>query len=340
MWKKLVCAVLWTFLSCGNGSLRRSRDFGTWKSGHIDDGNEKLVNHANTEDLTRYDSWNHQIATDSGRSKRHANKSTPGTSGSSSSEYPMPPDLVKLRSTCGIESQRRIAGGREANLTYWGWIAGILYSDTHKQYCGGALISNRYVVTAAHCTDGMTIFDMKVLLGDGDLNSTKGQIFNVSRLRQHKGYKRDTLENDIAILRLKWPAKFNENIRPICLPTSRDETFFGKKAYVAGWGHLFHGGPSSPTLLEAELRIWNNTECQEAFPQPITNAFLCAGNREGGGDSCQGDSGGPLTVRSHHKKQWFLVGVVSWGVGCGRPGVPGVYTRVTQFLDYIYQHAI
>ncbi|XP_064479906.1 trypsin-1-like [Ornithodoros turicata] len=340
MWKKLVCALLWTFLSCGNGSQRPPPDFGSWQSGDLEDGNGKLISRPSTEDLTRYGSWNRQTAMVNGRSKRHAKNSRPRTSASSLSGNLMPPDLVRLRRTCGIESQTRIAGGRNATLMRWGWIAGILYSTTNEQFCGGALISNRYVITAAHCTDGLGISDMKVLLGSSDLNSPMGKIFNVSRLRQHRGFKRDTLENDIAILRLKWPARFNENIRPICLPTSRDETFFGKMANVAGWGHLFFGGPSSPTLQEAEVRIWNNTECQGAFPQPITDVFLCAGDRKGGVDSCKGDSGGPLTVRSQHRKQWFLVGVVSWGVGCGRPGVPGVYTRITEFLDYIYQHAI
>ncbi|XP_064471757.1 chymotrypsinogen B-like [Ornithodoros turicata] len=338
MWKRFVCAVLWTFLSCGNGSLRRSPDFGSWQSDDLGDGNGELINHSNTGDLTRYDGWNHQIATDSGRSKRHAENSMPSTNGSSSSGHSMPPDLFRLRRRCGLESQTRIAGGRDAIWRRWGWVAGILYSDTHEKYCGGALISNRYVITAARCTDGKALSDMKVLLGGDGLNITTCRIFNVSRLRQHPGYKRDTFENDIAILRLKWPARFNENIRPICLPTSRDETFFGQKAYVAGWGDLVYGGPSSPTLQEAELIIWNNTDCQGVFPQPITNVFLCAGNRTEGVDSCQGDSGGPLIVKS--QRQWYLVGVVSWGVGCATQGMPGVYTRVTEFLDYIYQHAI
>ncbi|XP_064471755.1 venom protease-like [Ornithodoros turicata] len=340
MWKKLVCVLLWTFFSWGKGSLRRSPDIGSWQSGDIEDGNGKLINHPNTEDLTEYDGWNHQIATESRRSRRQSKNTMPSTSGSSSSGHPIPPDLVRLRKTCGIESETRIAGGRDANWSHWGWIAGILYSNNYEQYCGGALISNRYVITAAHCTDGKAASDMKVLLGRNDLNSTAGRIFNVSRLRQHPDFQRDTLQNDIAILRLQQQARFDDNIRPICLPSSRDVTFFGKRAHVAGWGSLFHRGPSSPKLLEAELRIWNNTECQGVFPQRIINTFLCAGNRKGGVDSCQGDSGGPLIVKYHRKKQWFLAGVVSWGLGCASPGIPGVYTRVTEFLDYIYEHAV
>lgn len=255
---------------------------------------------------------------------------------------PVPPELEELRPTCGIPVlHKRIIGGNEANPNKWAWMAALLRSDTGEHYCGGALISKRYVITAAHCTEGLKAANITVRLGAHNIQEPSENVkdIEVSRIREHPGFQKDTFMNDISVLRLKRPVTFNEYIRPVCLPERGDESYFGKTAIATGWGTQTFGGPYSEVLREVKLVIWNNTECDNRFIQPITEVFLCAGPKRREGDSCQGDSGGPLMVQSR-SKQWTLVGVISWGIKCGEPGVPGIYTRIPHFLDYIYEHAV
>lgn len=256
--------------------------------------------------------------------------------------HPVPPEIEELRSTCGTPNlHKRIVGGADANPTEWTWMAALLRTDNGEYYCGGALISSRYVVTAAHCTIGFQATNITIRLGAYNMKEPTQEVKDilVSRIRRHPDFQRSTYMNDIAVLRLKQAARFTEHIRPICLPVRPGDTFFGKKATVIGWGTRAFGGPYSDILQQVNLTVWNNTQCKEKFVQHITDVFLCAGPRRERGDACQGDSGGPLMVQSK-TKQWTLVGVVSWGIRCGEPGIPGIYTRVSKFLDYIYEHAV
>lgn len=255
---------------------------------------------------------------------------------------PVPPELLELRQTCGIPVlHKRIIGGREADPNKWAWMAALLRRETGEHYCGGALISTRYVITAAHCTDGLKAANITIRLGAHNIQEPSENVrdIEVSRIREHPGFQKDTFMNDIAVLRLKRPVKFDEYIRPVCLPERDDESYFGKNAVATGWGTQTFGGPYSEVLREVKLVVWNNTECDNRFAQPITEVFLCAGPKKRQGDACQGDSGGPLMVQST-SKQWILVGVISWGIKCGEPGVPGIYTRIPHFLDFIYEHAV
>ncbi|KAK8766770.1 hypothetical protein V5799_006443 [Amblyomma americanum] len=156
----------------------------------------------------------------------------------------------------------------------------------------------------------------------------------VSHIRQHPDFQMNTHMNDIAVLRLERPVTFNKYIRPVCLPERPVETYFSKTAVATGWGTLKFGGPSSNVLREVELIVWNNTDGNQRFTQPITEVFLCAGAKKREGDTCQGDSGGPLMVQTR-PNQWTLIGVTSWGNGCGMRDFPGVYTRISHFLNYI-----
>lgn len=255
---------------------------------------------------------------------------------------PEPPELQELRQTCGIPVlHKRIIGGHAANPNKWAWMAALLRRETGDHYCGGALISSRYVITAAHCTDGLKAANITVRLGAHNIQDPSVNVkdIEVSRIREHPGFQRDTFMNDIAVLRLKRAVTFNEYIRPVCLPERSDKDYFGKTVIATGWGTQTFGGPYSEVLREVKLIVWNNTDCNARFAQPITEVFLCAGAKRREGDACQGDSGGPLMAQSR-SKQWTLVGVISWGIKCGEPGVPGIYTRVSHFLDYIYEHAV
>ena len=118
--------------------------------------------------------------------------------------------------------------------------------------------------------------------------------------------------------------------RPICLPENSQQDYSGQVGQVAGWGVTEEGGNNlAPALREVNVTVLSNTECKltEYPAQSITESMLCAGEREGGKDSCQGDSGGPLVLSSPNSSSLMLVGVVSWGQGCARPGSPGVYSR-------------
>ncbi|XP_050033995.2 uncharacterized protein [Dermacentor andersoni] len=256
---------------------------------------------------------------------------------------PVPPGLAQLTKSCGLNFKTRIVGGTIAKPDDWTWMAALLRKADDDQFCGGALISDRYVITAAHCTQGLRPQNITVRLGEYDFKqNTTSRLprdFNVSRIRQHPEFRKDTYQNDIALLRMSRRVRFSENIRPICLPKSPDESFLGKLATVVGWGTLSFGGPSSSILRQVSLPVWDNTECKTKFTQAIPKIFLCAGTREGGQDACQGDSGGPLMVEGE-STQWTLIGVVSWGIKCAEKGLPGVYTRITEFLGWIYENAV
>ncbi|XP_050528451.1 venom protease-like [Daktulosphaira vitifoliae] len=250
--------------------------------------------------------------------------------------------------SCGISeiTDRRIVGGTEAQLGAWPWMAAIGYRRNKRQstpmfLCGGTLISDRHVLTAAHCQPqpGETELYM-VRLGDLNLDpnvndGAKPINVMVEKMIVHEKYNTETLFNDIALLKLAEPVKFNSNIQPICLPTSselRSHSFEGTLPFIAGWGDTSYNGVASKTLLEAQIPVISNNKCRELYDY-LDEAMMCAGYSEGGTDTCQGDSGGPLMLNQGEK--YYLTGVVSKGYKCAVAGYPGVYTRVTHYLDWI-----
>lgn len=116
------------------------------------------------------------------------------------------------------------------------------------------------------------------------------------------------------------------------------ETWEGYSGVIIGWGTQSFGGPVSDILMEVIVPIWSQRRCQLAFTQRITEHFICAGAYDGGRDSCQGDSGGPLLVQLPNKR-WVVAGIVSWGVRCGEPNHPGIYTRVSFYTDWVIENA-
>ncbi|XP_058519822.1 transmembrane protease serine 4 isoform X2 [Ochotona princeps] len=143
-------------------------------------------------------------------------------------------------------------------------------------------------------------------------------------------------DNDIALVKLQHPLTFSDTVRPICLPFFDEELPSATRLWVVGWGFTEEGGGKmSDTLLQASVQVINHTRCnaEDAYQGEVTDTMLCAGIPGGGVDTCQGDSGGPLM---YHSSQWQVVGIVSWGHGCGSPSTPGVYTKVAAYLDWIY----
>ncbi|KAL0127867.1 hypothetical protein PUN28_003247 [Cardiocondyla obscurior] len=266
------------------------------------------------------------------------------TSTTSSASTTNKSPIGDVNSQCGAKNgnqdQERIVGGKNADPGEWPWIAALF--NAGRQFCGGSLIDDTHVLTAAHCVANMNSWDvarLTVRLGDYNIK-TNTEIRHierrVKRVVRHRGFNSRTLYNDVALLTLSEPVEFTEQIRPICLP-SGSQLYSGKTATVIGWGSLRESGPQPAILQEVSIPVWSNSECKfkygAAAPGGIVDSFLCAGRAAK--DSCSGDSGGPLMVNDG---RWTQVGIVSWGIGCGKGQYPGVYTRVTHFLPWIYKN--
>ncbi|KAL7289317.1 hypothetical protein TKK_0017247 [Trichogramma kaykai] len=266
-------------------------------------------------------------------------------------------DLFKKKQTkppgpcycsCGLRNEdSRIVGGQTSVTNEFPWQARLSYMN--KFYCGGTLINDRYVLTAAHCVKGFIFsfiwFMIKVTLGEHDRclknnNATPAELRIVSRAFVGN-FSLANFHNDIALLRLSDRVRFSDTIRPICLPKKTDELYDGIKALASGWGTVREDGPLSCILQYVDLPVMSLTECRNLTrysPRVISDNMMCAGYLEGKKDTCQGDSGGPLVAMRADKK-YELIGVVSWGNGCARAGYPGVYTRVTKYLDWILKNS-
>lgn len=256
---------------------------------------------------------------------------------------------------CGksYKDNDRIVNGVPSTLGSWPWITALGYHSKKNPnkpvfLCGGTLISARHVVTAGHC-----VYNRKDLymarLGDLDLESTDDGAEPINVLIEnkiiHPEYNPSNHVNDIAILRLADEIPFSRNIHPICLPINEPllhSNFYNTFPFIAGWGAIYFNGPSSSQLLESQVPVVKQEKCQNAF-KAFTNAIIddriiCAGYAAGGKDACQGDSGGPLMIPSN--KSYYLIGVVSYGYRCAEPGYPGVYSKVSSFLNFIIDNLI
>ncbi|CAK1579267.1 unnamed protein product [Parnassius mnemosyne] len=145
------------------------------------------------------------------------------------------------------------------------------------------------------------------------------------------------LTNDVSLLRLNEPVNYSFAVRPVCLPKASENLYNGTLATVAGWGAKAETGNWSCTLLEAQVPVLTNEECQNTSynESKIRDVMMCAGYpATAHKDACTGDSGGPL-VAENEEHAYELIGIVSWGYGCARKGFPGVYTRVNRYMDWI-----
>lgn len=168
---------------------------------------------------------------------------------------------------------------------------------------------------------------------------------NIKDIFIHPNYSRSTTDNDIALLRLAQPATLSKTIVPICLPDSglaeRELTQAGQETIVTGWG--YHSGREKESkrnrtfvLNFIKIPVAPRNECMEVMNNVISENMLCAGILGDQRDACEGDSGGPMVALS--RGTWFLVGLVSWGEGCGLLNNYGVYTKVSRYLDWIHSH--
>lgn len=232
-----------------------------------------------------------------------------------------------------------IVGGQAADLGEYPWQA-MLLDSSGRFFCGGSLIHAKWVLTAGHCTYGITV--ARVVLGAHDrTNSSESgrQTITVLRTIRHPNYNDNTTNNDIALLELSQPATLNSRVAtiPYVISPGDDPLFAaGVNSVVTGWGATSEGGSSPAILQEVTVPIVSQDICRQAYGSSLTNNMFCAGLAQGGKDSCQGDSGGPLSVSSGSSRK--LAGIVSWGNGCARPGFYGIYTRVANYTAWIQQY--
>lgn len=232
----------------------------------------------------------------------------------------------------------RIVGGTESEG--YPWMAAILETaieDTYlAQICGGALVGSRWIMTAAHCLAWRQNSQIRpanrfdVLVGETLLGGSSNSRIPVRNIHVHPDYQTYGFP-DIALLELD-ETVLTDTIRMEISSEKHDAP--GNVATVAGWGWQSERGPSSERLLEVDLPITTHGTCNRAYrprERIVKSAMVCAGLRDGRNDACDGDSGGPLFVTDSETQFDWLVGIVSFGIGCARAEIPGVYARVAPF---------
>ncbi|XP_077285807.1 uncharacterized protein LOC143910998 [Arctopsyche grandis] len=234
-------------------------------------------------------------------------------------------------------SLTRIIGGRQAPKGKWPWQVAVL-NKYKEAFCGGTLISNRWVLTAAHCIRKR----LYIRLGEHNLANRDGTEteMRITQTTVHPGYDPDTVDNDVALLRLPTLARhYRHGIA--CLPKPRQILPVNRMCTIIGWGKRrstdAHG---SDILHEAEVPIVPTDICKNTYiDYYITSNMFCAGHRKGRMDSCAGDSGGPLLCKDPTvpSQPWTIFGITSFGDGCGKKGKYGIYTRLPNYVRWIHK---
>ncbi|XP_029435069.1 transmembrane protease serine 3 [Rhinatrema bivittatum] len=230
----------------------------------------------------------------------------------------------------------RIVGGNASSEGQWPWQVSLQFQGIHL--CGGSLITSQWIVTAAHCVNELFFPALwRVQLGIVNQLDNQVSLNSVEKIIYHSKYTSSSMVNDIALMKLTAPVTFNGVIQPICLPNYGEDFSEGKLCWITGWGATEEGGDSSQVMAYAGIPLISNKVCnaKSVYGGMISPSMLCAGYLEGGVDTCQGDSGGPLACED--QTVWKLTGATSWGLRCAEKNKPGVYSRITSFLDWIHE---
>ncbi len=238
-----------------------------------------------------------------------------------------------------------VIGGRAADIRAHPWAVALASKQLFGagrsgQFCGGALIGPRTVVTAAHCfghevlgSDWHVVRDLRVLALRADLKGGGGREVQPQDVWINPSYDDHTNAGDVAVVKLAQPLP-GKWVIPLATRADRDAYRAGRRATVYGWGDTTGHGNYATSLRAADVTLMTDQRCARAYPGTAEGIYtaasmICAGDGRGGRDACQGDSGGPLVAGGR------LIGLVSWGTGCGEAGHPGVYTRVSAFASSI-----
>ncbi|WP_069761612.1 serine protease [Streptomyces sp. LUP47B] len=248
---------------------------------------------------------------------------------------------IPLASAAPVAADSIVVGGFPVDVSKAPWTVALSSRDRFGgtragQFCGGVAVGPTTVLTAAHCmgedvlgAPPEQVSDFRVIAGRTDLLSDQGVEIAVREVRVNPAYDPQSNAGDFAVLTLAEPLPQGA---VIAMAAAGDPAYApGTLATVYGWGDVTGGGDYARRLRAAQVQLMSDASCGEAYPSGgdgtyLADTMLCAGEERGGRDACQGDSGGPLVA------QGKLVGLVSWGSGCGRAGQPGVYTRVSEVM--------
>jgi trypsin len=232
-----------------------------------------------------------------------------------------------------LEEDLKIVGGDEVEPHSIPMQVSLQYKGIDFHFCGGAVGTENFAITAAHCCDGQNAKELHVIAGahniiHPDEDGGTQQVRNVKTITIHPDYDSRKIKNDICLLELDEPLTINENVAGASLPEQNQEWAAGSTATVSGWGTLSSGGSSPDNLHAVDVPVVSDDTCKGAYGEDaVFDSMICAGEK--GKDSCQGDSGGPMTCDGLH------CGIVSWGRGCADARYPGVYTQTSYFVDFI-----
>jgi trypsin len=249
--------------------------------------------------------------------------------------------LLPLASPAPSAADSVVIGGRPVRVADSPWMVALSSRDRFGgtrsgQFCGAVVVGRSTVMTAAHClspevlgTAPRAVGDLKVIAGRDDLRTESGTEIPVRRTWVNPDYDPETNSGDVAVITLKAPLPKGYVIP---MAGAGDSAYAaGTGAAVYGWGDTTGAADYANRLRATDVQVLGDSACKAAYPGSSEGTFLartmlCAGEPQGGRDACQGDSGGPLVAHGR------LIGIVSWGSGCGRPGSPGVYTRVSEAM--------
>ncbi|MBJ05247.1 MAG: hypothetical protein CMP65_05050 [Flavobacteriales bacterium] len=237
-------------------------------------------------------------------------------------------------------AQADIVGGEDADIQDYPYqvaLGNSSFGSFFYAFCGASIINEYWVLTAAHCVQGENPNNTAVRVGSDSDYAQGGTIYQADQIIIHENYSNNGNNWDIALIRLEDPISFNNNTQPVLLVCDQQVELGvedpGQMSWITGWGNT-EGTTNSSQLqvvgvpITEESNYWGGVEDDE----------IMAGYPNGGYDSCQGDSGGPMVVLAADGETYLQVGIVSWGSGCAEPGYPGVYSRVSYFIDWICEN--
>ncbi|XP_075976051.1 trypsin, alkaline B-like [Anticarsia gemmatalis] len=230
----------------------------------------------------------------------------------------------------------RIAGGSLATIDRYPSMASLTNTQnfvTWAQECGGSILNNRAILTAAHCTGPFVLDRQRVRIGSS-FSQSGGTVFGVSRYIRHPSYGSSLMGSDIAILHLNGFITYNANTQPGRFAGPNFNVPLGASVWAAGWGISHNGGSVSEQLRHVQLWTVSQAQCRTHFGSMITDAMICVLGREFGQGTCSCDSGGPIFHNG------VIVGVISFGGQvCGSDVIPSVNMNVSRYISWIQANA-